>query len=375
MGRKMKDFNSPAAILAALLFIHPILSTATDLAIPSGDKGIVDQWIADNVKEYEERTAEIANGIDVNLELRVLKAENSTRIITVRQDGTGNFRTITDAINSIPMGNSRRTIIKIGAGVYYEMVTIDRSKPFVTFYGDPAAMPTITFNGTAAVYGTWKSATVSIESAYFVASNIIFENTAPRPVIGKDGTQAVAMRISGDKAAFYNCKFYGYQDTLCDDTGRHFFKDCLISGTIDFIFGDGRSIYLGCTLQSVSDGYAAITAQARSTINDTSGFSFVHCTINGTGDAYLGRAWRESSRVVFAYTYMGSVVDPKGWDDKGYVDRDSTVFYGEYKCMGPGAATDRRASYSRILTDDQAKPFLSMTFIRALTWLLPPPTL
>lgn len=68
------------------------------------------------------------------------------------------------------------------------------------------------------------------------------------PRIGVVGAQAVAMRISGDKAAFYNCKFFGYQDTLCDDTGRHLFKDCLIRGTVDFIFGNGRSIYTVRTL-------------------------------------------------------------------------------------------------------------------------------
>lgn len=52
------------------------------------------------------------------------------------------------------------------------------------------------------------------------------------------------MRISGDKAAFYNCKFYGFQDTVCDDAGNHFFKDCYIEGTFDFIFGSGTSMYL-----------------------------------------------------------------------------------------------------------------------------------
>lgn len=52
------------------------------------------------------------------------------------------------------------------------------------------------------------------------------------------------MRISGDKAAFYNCKFLGFQDTLCDDKGNHLFKDCYIEGTVDFIFGGARSLYL-----------------------------------------------------------------------------------------------------------------------------------
>lgn len=60
----------------------------------------------------------------------------------------------------------------------------------------------------------------------------------------REGAQAVAMRISGDKAAFYNCKFIGYQDTLCDDKGKHIFSDCYIQGTVDFIFGNGQSLYL-----------------------------------------------------------------------------------------------------------------------------------
>lgn len=55
--------------------------------------------------------------------------------------------------------------------------------------------------------------------------------------------QAVALVICGDKAAFYDCGFYGAQDTLFDYAGRHYFKNCFIEGSIDFIFGDGRSLY------------------------------------------------------------------------------------------------------------------------------------
>ncbi|KAF4379652.1 hypothetical protein F8388_023669 [Cannabis sativa] len=51
-------------------------------------------------------------------------------------------------------------------------------------------------------------------------------NSSPLPKGKLNGEQAVAMRISGDKAAFHNCKFVGFQDTLCDDKGRHFFSDC-----------------------------------------------------------------------------------------------------------------------------------------------------
>jgi pectinesterase len=55
--------------------------------------------------------------------------------------------------------------------------------------------------------------------------------------------QAVAVRITSDMAAFYSCAILGYQDTLYDHNGRHYFKDCFIQGSIDFIFGDGLSMY------------------------------------------------------------------------------------------------------------------------------------
>lgn len=118
---------------------------------------------------------EIANGVDAALEVTLVRAEAGKRIITVRQDGTGEFKSVTDAVKSIPAGNSRRAIIKIGPGVYREKVLVDRSRPFVTFLGDPHAMPVITFDGTAAKFGTWNSATVAVESHFFMAANIVFE--------------------------------------------------------------------------------------------------------------------------------------------------------------------------------------------------------
>jgi pectinesterase len=50
-------------------------------------------------------------------------------------------------------------------------------------------------------------------------------------------------------AAFYSCGFYGAQDTLCDDIGRHYFKNCYVEGSIDFIFGNGQSLYTVSKLQ------------------------------------------------------------------------------------------------------------------------------
>lgn len=55
--------------------------------------------------------------------------------------------------------------------------------------------------------------------------------------------QAVALRIAGDKAVFYRVRILGTQDTLLDDTGSHYFYQCHIQGSVDFIFGRSRSLY------------------------------------------------------------------------------------------------------------------------------------
>lgn len=85
----------------------------------------------------------------------------------------GEFKTLMDAIKSVPAENTKRVIIKIAPGEYREKVTIDRNKPFITLMGDPKAMPVITFDGTAAKYGTVDSASLIILSDYFMAVNII----------------------------------------------------------------------------------------------------------------------------------------------------------------------------------------------------------
>lgn len=68
-------------------------------------------------------------------------------------------------------------------------------------------------------------------------------------------------------------------------------------------------------------GLNVITAQGRINSGDDTGFAFVHCNVTGSGDTYLGRAWRLRPRVVFAYSYMGSHVDEEGWSDNLHKER------------------------------------------------------
>lgn len=133
---------------------------------------------------------------------------------------------------------------------YREKVTIPQLKSFITIQGAGADKTIVEWGDTAQTpgpngrpLGTYGSATFAVNSPYFIAKNITFKNTTPVPPPGAVGKQAVAFRISADTAAFVGCRFLGAQDTLYDHVGRHYYKDCFIEGSVDFIFGNGLSLF------------------------------------------------------------------------------------------------------------------------------------
>ncbi|KAK9274507.1 hypothetical protein L1049_021756 [Liquidambar formosana] len=325
----------------------------------------------------------------------------------------GDFTSIQDAIDSLPDINLVRVVIKVHAGVYKEKVNIPPFKSFITIEGAGAEKTIVQWGDTAQTIGakgqpigTYSSATFAANAPYFIAKNITFrvlnpsssffsslslslsslslslyiyiyiiveanvmQNTTPVPAPGAVGMQAVAFRISADTAAFLGCRFLGAQDTLYDHVGRHYYKDCYIEGSVDFIFGNGLSLFEGCHVHAIAQYTGALTAQGRSSLLEDTGFSFVKCKVTGSGALYLGRAWGPFSRVVFAFTYMDNIIIPKGWYNWGDPSRELTVFYGQYKCTGPGASFAGRVSWSRELTNEEAKPFISLSFIDGSEWI------
>ncbi|KAK8493621.1 hypothetical protein V6N12_033960 [Hibiscus sabdariffa] len=311
-----------AAICLVLLFAPIVLSQGTQ--IPA-QRSQVNSWFASIIKPAKQRGR--------TLDPDVAKVEANPKIIKVKKGGGGDFDTITKAIASVPIGNCKRVIISIAPGVYKEKITIDRNKPFITLMGNPKNMPNVTFDGTAKKYGTVDSATIISFSSYFVAAYLNIWS------------------------AIYNWNLYGFQDTLCDDRGNHFYKNCNIRGIVDFIFGRGKSIYLDSDLYVVPDPrLTVITAQARESSSEDTGYSFVHGRVYGPAkDTFLGRAWRSSPRVVFSYSNMGKVVNPAGWSHNNQPNRAKTVYYGEYKCTGEGSSPSKRVPFAKKLTDKEAK--------------------
>ncbi|XP_011023919.1 PREDICTED: putative pectinesterase 52 [Populus euphratica] len=298
------------------------------------------------------------------------------KTVVVDQSGKGHFIKIQDAIDSIPINNDRWIKVRINPGTYIEQVTIPDDKPCIFLEGRDRTLTTITYN---AHERTDTSATFTSSPSNIVAKGITFKNSYNLPfkqninygikIPGVGVAPALSARIYGDKSAFYDCAFLGVQDTLWDVQGRHHFFNCYIEGAVDFIFGAGQSFYEGCSINVTSNG--VITAQGREFPNDPSGFVFSGCTISGIKGvrAFLGRAYRPYSRVIFQDSYFSKVVDPLGWNAWGYAGQEENFTYVEVKCKGPGSNKSKRVPWVRKPSTGQHQLFSKPSFIDQDGWL------
>ncbi|XP_031376750.1 probable pectinesterase 55 [Punica granatum] len=274
--------------------------------------------------------------------------------ITVDQSGQGEFTTVQSAIDSIPSGRTAWTIVKINAGRYNEKVTIPRDKQFIFLQGESARNTVIQWSDAGEPF---QSTTLTVLAENFKARNIAFKN-AYNEVLRRDGKpieRAPAAHIHADKASFYQCAFVSLQDTLSDSIGRHYFESCYIKGAIDFIWGRGQSIYQNCKINAIAavlggtPGY--ITAQGRESLESSDGYIFNGGSVVGTGSTYLGRAYREYSRVVFNGTDFLNIIVPEGWSAWDYTGHEEHITYAERKCTGPGSDMSRRVKWEKTLSD------------------------
>ncbi|URD77258.1 pectinesterase [Musa troglodytarum] len=170
-------------------------------------------------------------------------AASIAKTIVVNRSGTGDFRSVQEAINSVPDYNNQWIKIHLASGVYREKVVIGAYKSYILLEGEGAQKTSIEWGDYASDsrgHDTASCGTFTSYASNIVVAGITFKNTYD----GYSHTkQAVAALIAGDKSSLYSCGFVGYQDTLADLFGRHYFKGCYIQGVTDFIFGLGQSIY------------------------------------------------------------------------------------------------------------------------------------
>jgi pectinesterase len=272
----------------------------------------------------------------------------------VAADGSAKFKSVQEAIMSVPSGTREsEVIIHIAPGVYHELIYVQREKRFFNLVGDNATNTFLDFNLYAGItnaegkpIGTFKTPSTTIDADDFTAENITFENTA-----GPIG-QALAIRVDGDRAAFRHCSFLGWQDTILINRGRQYFENCYVAGHVDFIFGAATAWFEKCEIHALRDGYLT----AASTPQDVPfGYVFNHCTITGEPGVktYLGRPWRQFGSVTYLNCEMSGVVRPEGWND--WKKPHETIRYAEFNSTGPGANPANRADFSKQLSADEAK--------------------
>ena len=282
-------------------------------------------------------------------------------MITVAQDGAGDYKTIQAAFDAIGANDKKWTVIHVRKGVYKEKLILDSNKQNVQLLGENKLNTIITYDdhtGRVAPNGdtinTRTSWTFLIKADNFIAYNITFQNNA-----GFTAGQAVAVESDGDKAHFLNCRFIGNQDVLFlnNEKSRQFFANCYIEGTTDFIFGSATAWFDSCEIYSKKNSHvtAASTPQ-----NKEWGFVFNACKLKGDTSLHnvsLGRPWRPYAAVVYLNCYIGQHIKPEGWSNWNSTDNYKTTRYAEYKNYGPSSDPTKRVNWSRHLTDEEAKAY------------------
>ncbi|KAJ0587963.1 putative pectinesterase [Helianthus annuus] len=153
------------------------------------------------------------------------------RAITVAQDGTNDYRTLQEAIHTVPFSNTCRIVIRLSPGIYRQPVYIPKTKNLITVAGINPELTLLIWNNTATKIDhhqparligteTFGCGSTIVEGEDFIAENITFENSTP-----EGSGQAVAIRVTADRCAFYNCRFLGWQDTLYLHHGKQYLKD------------------------------------------------------------------------------------------------------------------------------------------------------
>jgi pectin methylesterase-like acyl-CoA thioesterase len=292
------------------------------------------------------------------------------KTIVVAADGSGQFKTVQQAVDSAPDGNVR---INIKPGEYRNLISVTASGVELRGLGKTPQDVVLVYDNSAGTpgpdgkqLGTGRSATVMVTGDNFLAENLTIANDfEKRHERSNQGSQAVALHVTGDREVFRRVRFLGFQDTLYADSrlchtpgdgsvchaARQYYADCYIEGHVDFIFGDAKAVFDRCEIHTMPHVMDTITAQSRVRPEEDSGYVFRDCTVTaepGSQDILLGRPWRAYSTVIFLNADFKAPLDPAGW--KEWNGALATSDYAEYDSHGDAGDVSKRIAPSKQLT-------------------------
>lgn len=280
-------------------------------------------------------------------------AQERRDTLVVSRDGTEDFRTLQEAVESARAFMDYTVTIYVKNGVYKEKVIVPSWVENIDIIGEDRDKTIITYDDHANInkMGTFRTYTVKVEGSDITFKNLTIENNAAQ--LG----QAVALHTEGDRLKFINCRILGNQDTIYTGAKftRLYFKDCYIDGTTDFIFGPSTALFENCMIHSKRNSYVT----AASTPKEAKyGYIFKHCKLTaepGVDKVYLGRPWRPYAYTLFIECELGKHIVPAGWHNWGKQSNEETARYMEYKNTGEGANVSERVAWSKQLTKKEAE--------------------
>jgi pectin methylesterase-like acyl-CoA thioesterase len=288
--------------------------------------------------------------------------------------GATEFPTLQAAVDALPDAGGE---ILLAPGTYREKVNVARAHVRLRGTGrKPGEAVIVWGDAHSTVGGTIKSATLTASGDDFRADNLTIRNDFTWQ--SNDGSQAVALAVTGDRAEFRRVRLLGAQDTLYAGSrkcaaepcpvSRQYFRDCYIEGHVDFIFGDANAFFDRCEIHALAHPEIMLTAHSRTAPEQEKAYVFDHCRITadpGAGTIYLGRPWRDYARVIFMNTRMDAAVHPEGWREwtPGATERLKTAYYAEYRPRGPHASVAHREPLSHQLSAAEAQRWQKRVFL------------
>jgi pectin methylesterase-like acyl-CoA thioesterase len=268
-----------------------------------------------------------------------------TKTITVAADGSGQFNKVQAAVDSIANNSSEHIRIDIKAGTYTEKITI-ASRTNLCLVGEDATKSILTYNDSNAKVGsTSGSASVHVSANDFSAARLTFQNSYG------SGSQAVALRTTGQRQQFLKCRFVGYQDTLYTHSGSQYFRDCYVQGNTDYVFGGATAILDNCEVRNVEKGSAV--AAPNTDAGTAYGIVFLggHFTAtSGVSGVALARPWGAEGAAAFLGATLDGHILAAGFTSMSGNDPANARF-GEYQSTGAGANASARPSYQMSATE------------------------
>jgi len=312
-------------------------------------------WYTDAPKEVLKKFPDwaVKNGTKVSA-----SEKKNVSLITVAQDGSGDFTKIQDAVYACPAFPYEKVTIYVKNGVYNEKVQIPEWNNNVILKGESKENTIITFDDNFSKINlgrnsTFYTSTLLVEGDDFSASNLTIKNASG------DKGQAIALSVTGTRAKISNCTILGNQDTLylSGKNAKQYFKDCYIEGTTDFIFGGATALFENCVIHSIKSSY--VTAASTPEGVDF-GFVFKNCKLTAETAAnavYLGRPWRIYAKTAFLNCQLGKQIKSEGWENWSKPDAEKNTFYAEYNNTGEGFQPKKRVTWSHQLTKKEADKY------------------